>query len=73
MQASTIEPTIDPEFQALMPPLSAEERAGLEASLLAEGCRDPARGLEGLWNPAQRSQPIPILPGAPDRVPDRRG
>ncbi len=33
--------TIDPEFQALIPPLSAEERAQLEANLLADGCRDP--------------------------------
>lgn len=31
---------IDPEFEALIPPLSSEERAGLERSLLAEGCRD---------------------------------
>lgn len=33
--------TIDPEFQALCPPLKAEELAQLEASLLAEGCREP--------------------------------
>ena len=32
---------IDSEFQALIPPLSAEERAQLEANLLADGCRDP--------------------------------
>lgn len=32
---------IDPEFQALIPPLSAEELEQLEANLLAEGCRDP--------------------------------
>jgi len=31
---------IDPEFQALIPPLSEDERAELEASLIAEGCRD---------------------------------
>lgn len=31
---------IDPEFQALIPPLSGDEREALEASLLAEGCRD---------------------------------
>ncbi len=31
---------IDPEFQALIPPLSSEERAQLEANLVAEGCRD---------------------------------
>lgn len=33
--------TIDPEFKALIPPLSAEEHAGLEASILAHGCRTP--------------------------------
>lgn len=31
---------IDPEFKALIPPLTPDERAGLEASILAEGCRD---------------------------------
>jgi len=34
------EPTIDPEFSSQIPPLTPEELAGLEASLLAEGCRD---------------------------------
>ena len=32
---------IDSEFQALIPPLSDEERATLESNLEAEGCRDP--------------------------------
>ncbi len=32
---------IDPEFKALTPPLSTEERRQLEANLLAEGCRNP--------------------------------
>ncbi len=32
---------IDPEFKTLIPPLGAEERAQLEANLLAQGCRDP--------------------------------
>jgi hypothetical protein len=31
---------IDKEFKELIPPLSDEERANLEASILAEGCRD---------------------------------
>jgi hypothetical protein len=31
---------VDPEFSALIPPPSAGERAALESSLLAEGCRD---------------------------------
>ncbi|HKN13982.1 MAG TPA: DNA methyltransferase [Candidatus Binatus sp.] len=33
-------PRIDPEFEKLIPPLSAAELAGLENSLLAHGCRD---------------------------------
>lgn len=32
---------IDPEFQALCPPLQAEEQEQLTTSLLREGCRDP--------------------------------
>ena len=32
---------IDPEFKALIPPLSAEERRQLEANIAADGCRDP--------------------------------
>ena len=32
--------TIDKEFQSLIPPLTAEEYAGLEQSIIAEGCRD---------------------------------
>ena len=31
---------IDQEFNALIPPLTPDERAGLEASILTEGCRD---------------------------------
>lgn len=31
---------IDSEFKNLIPPLSSEERQGLESSLLKEGCRD---------------------------------
>jgi hypothetical protein len=33
--------TIDPEFQALIPALTEDERAQLEGNLLEEGCRDP--------------------------------
>jgi len=32
---------IDPEFEALIPPLSPEEYAGLEAGILAQGCLMP--------------------------------
>ena len=31
---------IDPEFAALIPPLTPEEFSGLEKSILEEGCRD---------------------------------
>ena len=34
------EPVIDAEFQAIIPPLTSDEFAGLEASILSEGCRD---------------------------------
>ena len=34
-------PTINPAFQALIPPLQPEELARLEAEILADGCRDP--------------------------------
>lgn len=33
--------TIDPEFKALIPPLSTEELHQLEANILQDGCRDP--------------------------------
>ena len=33
--------TLDDEFQALIPPLSQEEKAQLEANLVADGFRDP--------------------------------
>lgn len=34
-------PIIDPEFRALIPPPRDDERATLEANLVADGCRDP--------------------------------
>ena len=33
--------TINPDLQSLIPPLTAEEYAQLEANLLADGCHDP--------------------------------
>ncbi len=33
-------PTVDADIAAIIPPLTAEERAGLRDSLIAEGCRD---------------------------------
>lgn len=38
---------IDSEFEGLLPPLDPEERAGLEASILAEGVRDAVIVWEG--------------------------
>lgn len=32
---------IDPEFRALIPPLSSDERVQLEANIVRDGCRDP--------------------------------
>lgn len=37
----SVDIVIDPEFRALIPALSAEERAQLEANILDQGCRDP--------------------------------
>ena len=34
-------PTINPAFQAIIPPLQPEELVQLEAEILADGCRDP--------------------------------
>lgn len=39
---------IDPEFQSLIPPLAEDERAELEASLKAEGCRHPLDVWQGV-------------------------
>ena len=39
--SATMCPKIDGELQALIPPLTEEERGLLEESLITEGCRDP--------------------------------
>lgn len=39
---------IDPEFQALIPPLAAEERQQLEANIVQDGCRDPLVVWDGI-------------------------
>jgi len=39
---------IDPEFQKLIPPLSAEERDLLEQNILRDGCRDPLVVWDGI-------------------------
>lgn len=39
---------IDQEFNALIPPLSSEELAQLEANIIADGCRDPLVVWDGI-------------------------
>lgn len=46
MKAESSEIKIDAEFRALIPPLSSEEFAQLEANIVADGCRDPLV----IWN-----------------------
>jgi len=41
MELSLSQIIIDPEFKALIPPLSASERRDLEANVLADGCVSP--------------------------------
>ncbi len=41
MELSLSDIIIDPEFKALIPPLSSSERRDLEANLLADGCLSP--------------------------------
>lgn len=40
--------TIDPEFEAAIDPLSAEEKATLEKNIVTDGCRDPLVTWSGL-------------------------
>jgi len=40
--------SIDLEFQALIPPLSIEEKAQLESNIVSEGCRDALVVWEGI-------------------------
>ena len=39
---------VDEEFRSLIPPLTGEERAQLEANLIADGCREPLIVWQGL-------------------------
>lgn len=39
---------VDDELRALIPALSADERASLESSIIAEGCRDPIVAWDGV-------------------------
>lgn len=47
MSAPPVSLKIDPAFKTLIPPLSRNEYLRLEASLVAEGCRDPIVTWEG--------------------------
>lgn len=49
-------PRIDPEFEALIPPLSGAERERLRASLAAEGCRDPIL----VWKEPKQRTPVVV-------------
>ena len=40
MTQTALDIIVDPEFRQLIPPLTPDERAQLEANLLADGCRD---------------------------------
>ncbi len=67
--------TIDPEFQVLIPPLTAEEQAQLEANLLEEGCREALVVWQG-EPPADAAHPcqvpwvrqLPLLEVMPEQV-----
>lgn len=48
MSTTTAECCVDPEFQALVPPLASDERAQLEANILKDGCRDAITTWKGL-------------------------
>lgn len=40
MASTSVSVRIDPEFQALIPPLTTDERALLEENIKRDGCRD---------------------------------
>ena len=48
-----MELVIDDEFQALIPPLAAEERQQLEANIKQDGCRDPLVVWHKLLSPSE--------------------
>jgi hypothetical protein len=50
---------IDSAFEGLIPPLTDEEDAQLEANLLAEGCRDAL----AVWSPEGAEGPPAVLDG----------
>lgn len=50
--------TIDPEFQALIPPLLPDEYAGLEASILKDGCMDAVKVWKGAMYEMAINRPV---------------
>lgn len=48
METTTMTLNIDKEFKALIPPLTEEEHAALELSLLTDGCRDAITTWNGI-------------------------
>ena len=70
---------IDPEFKSLIPPLSVEEYNGLQASIVAEGCRDALVTWNGILLDGHNREEIcrvhgikyrtePVKGGLPDRL-----
>lgn len=59
---------VDPEFQALIPPLSPEEIAHLEENLVAEGCRDPLVLWDGILIDGHNRHAICTRRGIPFRT-----
>jgi phage N-6-adenine-methyltransferase len=59
---------IDPEFQALIPPLRADERAQLEANIVADGVRDPLVTWQGVLIDGHNRYEIATRLGLPYQV-----
>lgn len=67
-----MKPTIDPEFRALIPPLTREEFAQLEANLLADGCRDSLIAWNGVLLDGHNRLEICEAHNLPYRVSEQR-
>lgn len=59
---------IDPEFKALIPPLQPEERAQLEANIVADGVRDPLVTWDGILIDGHNRYEIATRLGLPYQV-----
>lgn len=62
---------IDPELRAILPPLTPDERAGLEASLRAEGCRNKLVVWNGVLVDGHNRHDICTKHGIPFQVESR--